>query len=71
MAGHVTSYAWGYGGQFIVLVPDLELVVVTTSSSLSSDARRPHLRQLFDLFEFLVVAPLSDRENSSTVFRLP
>ncbi len=71
MAGHVTPYAWGYGGQFIVLVPDLELVVVTTSSSLPSDARRPHLRQLFDLFEFLVVAPLSDRANSSTVFRLP
>ena len=28
-----THYAWGYGGQFIFVAPDLELVVVTTSSS--------------------------------------
>lgn len=64
MAGYVTPYAWGYGGQFIILVPDLELVIVTTSSSFPSDERRPHLQQLFNLFEYLIVAPLSDRENS-------
>src|SRR5262245_9674819 len=33
LGGYRTYYAWGYGGQFIFVVPDLDLVVVTTSSS--------------------------------------
>lgn len=32
MGGHPLFYAWGYGGQFIFVVPDLELTVVTTSA---------------------------------------
>ncbi len=60
MAGFMTSFAWGYGGQFIVLVPELDLVIVTTSSSYPSDERRPHLRQLYDLMEHLVIARVSD-----------
>jgi len=35
--GHDIRYAWGYGGQFIFIVPSLELVVVTTSDP---DSRR-------------------------------
>jgi len=31
-AGHPTTFAWGYGGQFIFVVEELDLVVVTTSS---------------------------------------
>ena len=31
LRGHRMFYAWGYGGQFIFVVPDLELTVVTTS----------------------------------------
>lgn len=30
--GHRVNFAWGYGGQYIFIVPDLELVVVTTSN---------------------------------------
>lgn len=30
--GHRLYYAWGHGGQFIFIVPDLELTVVTTSA---------------------------------------
>ncbi len=36
IAGEQAYYAWGYGGQFIFLVPELELVVVTTSSATSA-----------------------------------
>jgi CubicO group peptidase (beta-lactamase class C family) len=71
MAGYMTPYAWGYGGQFIVLVPELNLVVVTTSSSLPSEERRPHLRQLYDLFEFQIVAPLSEARDSPAVTHVP
>ncbi len=35
--GHPIRYAWGYGGQFIFIVPTLELVVVATSDA---DSRR-------------------------------
>ena len=41
-AGHPVYFAWGYGGQFIFVVPDLELVVVTTSAT-DTDRERGHL----------------------------
>ena len=31
-AGYDTFFAWGYGGQFIFVVPDLDMVVVATSA---------------------------------------
>jgi CubicO group peptidase (beta-lactamase class C family) len=34
---HTVRFAWGYGGQFIFVVPELQLVVVATSDS---DSRR-------------------------------
>lgn len=66
MAGFETPYAWGYGGQFILLVPELELVVVTTSSSYPGPDRRRHTRRMYDLVEYDIIAPfartLSGRE---------
>ena len=56
-AGFETPFAWGYGGQFILLVPELELVVVTTSSAEPGDGRRQHIRRLYRLLENEVVAP--------------
>jgi CubicO group peptidase (beta-lactamase class C family) len=57
MAGVPTAYAWGYGGQFILVVRELRLVAVTTSSSLPGDTRRAHIRALYRLLEDKVVAP--------------
>lgn len=57
MAGYTATYAWGYGGQFILLVPELDLVVVTTSSSLPGDSRRRHTRRMYDLVEHEIIAP--------------
>ena len=57
MAGLPTEYAWGYGGQFILLVRDLNLVVVTTSDSNPGTTRRRHIRSLYDLLEHEIVAP--------------
>ena len=59
MAGVPIAYAWGYGGQFILLAPELDLVVVTTSSSLPGRDRRSHIRGLYDLLEQRVVAPVA------------
>ena len=58
MAGRQAFYAWGFGGQFIVLVPSLDLVVVSTSAATVSDDRRDHRRTVDDIIEQLIVARL-------------
>lgn len=58
MAGVQTTYAWGFGGQFILLAKDLDMVIVTTSSSQPGDTRRAHTRALYDLLEERIIAPV-------------
>jgi CubicO group peptidase (beta-lactamase class C family) len=55
MAGRESFYAWGFGGQYIFVVPSLELVVVTTSSATVGDERRSHRRNVMDVVEDLVI----------------
>lgn len=59
LSGQQTYYAWGFGGQYIMLVPDLDLVIVSTSAATISDNRRAHRRTVADIIEQLIVAPLS------------
>ena len=56
--GGSACFAWGYGGQYILVFRDLDLVVVATSSTTVSEERRGHRRQLFDLIEQHVLQPL-------------
>lgn len=57
--GHPVYFAWGYGGQYLFLVPDLELMAVTTSVSDSEPRDGRHLRDLHDLLDdYLVPAAL-------------
>ena len=57
-AGRQGCFAWGYGGQYIIVFRDSHLVVVTTSSTEIGDERRDHRRQLFDIIERLVLPAL-------------
>ncbi len=59
LAGHQAYYAWGFGGQFVFLVPDLQLVIVSTSSDSVSDERRDHRRTVDDIIEHLIVEPMA------------
>jgi CubicO group peptidase (beta-lactamase class C family) len=44
-------FAWGYGGQYILVFRDLDLVVAATSSTAVSEERRGHRRRLLQLIE--------------------
>jgi CubicO group peptidase (beta-lactamase class C family) len=59
LAGQQAYYAWGFGGQYIFVVPSQQLVVITTSSTATGEERRRHRRTIFDLVEELIVAPLA------------
>jgi CubicO group peptidase (beta-lactamase class C family) len=78
LAGYRTAYAWGFGGQFIFLVPDLDLVVVMTSTATVGEGRRDHLGAVYDIVEHLVVeriasltSPVSRAIDSRAIRALP
>jgi CubicO group peptidase (beta-lactamase class C family) len=59
VGGYQACFAWGYGGQYIFVFPELDLVMVTTSSADVSDERRGHRRTVFEILDELVVAPMA------------
>jgi CubicO group peptidase (beta-lactamase class C family) len=56
--GGTPCFAWGYGGQYIFVFRDLDLVVTATSSTEVSEERRGHRRRLFELIETNVLPPI-------------
>jgi len=54
-AGHEVAFAWGYGGQFIFVVPDLRLVVVTTSDPDARTRESGHLDAVHALLDQYIV----------------
>ena len=68
LAGHAAYYAWGYGGQFIFVIPDLDSVIVATSSPNPGGDRRRHRRELDVLIEGHLVPAL--RKASRTPAQL-
>jgi CubicO group peptidase (beta-lactamase class C family) len=56
--GHPARFAWGYGGQFLFVVPSLELTVVFTSDPWSRE--RGHNQRLHRILDDLLV-PAAER----------
>ncbi len=54
-SGRDVFFAWGYGGQYIFVVPDARLLVVTTSSPYPGSARRGHNRAIHGIVDQLLV----------------
>ena len=46
---HRACFAWGFGGQYIMVFPSLDLVVTATSATTVSEERHGHRAALFDL----------------------
>lgn len=51
-------FAWGYGGQYIMVFRELDLVVVATSSTAGGEERRGARADLFELVKARIVRPL-------------
>lgn len=58
LGGEVACFAWGYGGQYIFVFKDLDLVVTATSSTAVSEERRGHRRRLFEVIGEQIVKPI-------------
>jgi CubicO group peptidase (beta-lactamase class C family) len=65
LAGRRAYFAWGFGGQYIFVVPELELVVTTTSSTAIGEERRTHRRGVLDLVEELVIPAIVAADTSA------
>ncbi len=60
--GRQIFYAWGYGGQYIFVVPSLQMVMVTTSSPTPGPSRRGHNQAIHRLLDDLLI-PAAVRAN--------
>ena len=69
--GHDACFAWGFGGQYIMVFRDLQLVVAVTSSTAVSDERHGYRRQLFDLLEDHVLPQFAERGATRQPRALP
>ncbi len=59
MAGQQTAFAWGFGGQYIFVIPSLDAVVVTTASENPGGDRREFRLGLFDMIEEKVIGAMA------------
>jgi CubicO group peptidase (beta-lactamase class C family) len=62
--GREGCFAWGYGGQYVIVFRDLELVVVTTSVTTPDAERRDYRRSIFGLVENHILGPLAGGSSS-------
>ena len=62
VGGHRACFAWGFGGQYVFVFRELDLVVVVTSSTTVSEDRWGYRRALFDLLRTHVL-PVADRAS--------
>lgn len=55
-------FAWGFGGQYIFMVPELEATVVMTSTLSGANQRRTYKEPIFDLLEEQVLPFLESKD---------
>lgn len=64
--GQHVYFAWGYGGQFIYVIPDLDSVVVFTSSTDLRPRDGGHLEHIQELLEFYII-PMLEMKDAPTL----
>jgi CubicO group peptidase (beta-lactamase class C family) len=72
IGGRQACFAWGFGGQYILVFRELDLVVVVTSSTAMSDERFDYRRALFNLIgEHVLPAATAPRAEDRSAPRAP
>lgn len=61
IGGYKVFFAWGNGGQYIFIIPEIEGVVVLTSSTLNTTSRRSYKNTIFPLLEDQIIPFLDSR----------
>jgi CubicO group peptidase (beta-lactamase class C family) len=67
LAGEEAFFAWGYGGQYVFVVPRLKLVVVTTASLSNRPRGVNHNREVYRLMERII--PVMRRRHPGEMAR--
>jgi CubicO group peptidase (beta-lactamase class C family) len=62
-AGYTTYFAWGHGGQYLMMIPELEAIVVMTSSVTNASRRRTYKRPVFVLLEETIIPYLEEQHQ--------
>jgi CubicO group peptidase (beta-lactamase class C family) len=62
--GGTACFAWGYGGQYIFVFRELNLIITATSATTVSEERRGHRRALFELIETRVLRSVRALEDA-------
>lgn len=57
-------FAWGYGGQYIFMLPELDAVVVITSSLAGATQSRRYKEPVFELLQSELIPVLEDRAQA-------
>lgn len=60
LAGETVRYGWGYGGQFLHLIPDLGVTIVILSDPTPPAERSAHLRRVHTVIEQKIIPELPD-----------
>ncbi|MBC8129724.1 MAG: serine hydrolase [Rhizobiaceae bacterium] len=63
--GHTVHYGWGYGGQMIYVLPDLDLTVAITSSEGAPSARTGYKEELHRLVTETIVPMAAARKGAA------
>lgn len=56
-------FAWGFGGQYIYLIPELKAVVVLTGSLQNADQSRSYKEPVFELLRETIIPFLQERQD--------
>ncbi|MEP1307495.1 MAG: serine hydrolase [Balneola sp.] len=62
IGGHQVYFAWGNGGQYIFVIPEIEAVIVITSSTLNTSPRRGYKDTIFPLLEDKIIPYLEEKK---------
>jgi CubicO group peptidase (beta-lactamase class C family) len=64
-ADYTTFFAWGHGGQYLMMIPELDAIVVITSSVTEASRRRTYKRPVFVLLEEEII-PFLEQKNAES-----